>query len=253
MRAFVVFTKKELQEGVRTYRFLIMLAVFVLIGILSPLTALMMPQVIGAMDLGGVTLVLPEPTAIDAWGQFFSNIGLMGMLVVIIVFSGLMANEFSRGTLINLLTKGLSRSTVVLSKFAAASLTWTVAYLLCLGVAIGYIAFYWELDLQNAFLAFASMWLFGELLIAILVFGGTLFGSFAGSLALAGGTVVALMLINIAPNVARFNPMSLAGGTLTLLNGEQSARDFIPAVVICTLTVVALIGASMVAFGKKRV
>ncbi|MCL1787390.1 MAG: ABC transporter permease, partial [Defluviitaleaceae bacterium] len=231
----------------------IMLAVFALIGILSPLTALIMPQIIGAMDLGGVTITLPEPTAMDAWGQFFGNTGLMGMLVVIIVFSGIMANEFSRGTLINLLTKGLSRSTVIISKFVAASLTWTVAYLLCLGVAIGYIAFYWELDLQNAVLAFASLWLFGELLIAILVFGGTLFGSFAGSLALTGGSVVALMLINIAPGVARFNPMSLAGGTLTLLNGEQSPGDFMPAVVISIIAIIMLVVASMVAFGKKLI
>jgi len=253
MKAFGVFTKKELLESVRTYRIIIMLAVFAIIGILSPLTALLMPQILGSIDLGGVIITLPEPTAMDAWGQFYSNIGSMGMLVVIIVFSGIMANEFSRGTLVNLLTKGLSRSTVVLSKFTAATIIWTLAYLLSLGVAMAYTAFYWEIDLQNAILAFLSLWLFGELLISMLIFGGTLFASFAGSLALTGGAVVIMMLLNIAPGMARFNPISLAGDSLALLNGAASARDFIPAVVICILLVIVLVAASIVVFGRKKV
>ena len=253
MRAFIVFTKKELLEGIRTYRLFIMLAVFMLIGIVSPLIALMTPQILGSIDLGGVVIELPEPTAMDAWGQFFSNVGLMGMLVVIIVFSGIMANEFSRGTLINLLTKGLNRTTVILSKFIAATFVWTAAYLVCLGVAMAYVAFYWEIDVQNAVLAFVSLWLFGELLIAMLIFGGTLFASFAGSLALAGGTIIVLMLLNIAPNFARYNPISLAGSTVSLLNGAQSAGDFIPAVIVCGVAVVVFIAVSIIVFGKKRV
>ena len=253
MRAFVVFTKKELMESLRTYRLIIILAVFAILGILSPLTTLIMPEILGNMDLGGVTIILPEPTAMDAWAQYFGDIGMMGMLVVIIVFSGIMANEFSRGTLVNLLTKGLNRSTVILSKFAAASLIWTAAYLLSLSITMGYIAFFWEIDLQNAILAFVSLWLFGEMIIAILIFGGTLFGSFAGSLALVGGTIVMLMLINIAPNVARFNPISLSGSTVTLLDGSKSPGDFVPAMIVCGAITVVFIAVSMAVFGKKRV
>ena len=253
MRAFTVFTKKELLESVRTYRFVIAIAVFVLMGILSPLTALMLPRLIETMDLGDFQIILPEPTAMDAWAQFFSNVGTMGMLVVIILFSGIMANEFSRGTLVNLLTKGLNRTTVILSKFVAASLVWTTVYLVCLGVTIGYVAFYWEVNLQNPVLAFVSLWLFGELLIAILILGGTLFGSFGGSLALAGGMIVILMLINIIPNMASYNPISLSGSTLTLLDGGQMAGDFIPAVMICGVAITTFMVLSIVVFWKKKI
>ena len=253
MRAFTVFTKKELLESVRTYRFVIAIAAFMLMGILSPLTALMLPRLLETMDLGDFEIVLPEPTAMDAWAQYFSNVGTMGMLVVIILFSGIMANEFSKGTLVNLLTKGLNRTTVIVSKFVAASLVWTLAYLLCLGVTLGYVAFYWEINLQNSVLAFASLWLFGELLIAILILGGTLFGTFGGSLALTGGMIVILMLLNIIPNMARYNPISLAGSTLTLLDGGHVSGDFVPAVMICGVAIVACIALSVVVFWKKKI
>ena len=252
MRAFAVFIKKELLESVRTYRFVITVAVFVLMGILSPLTALMLPRLLETMDLGEFAIILPEPTAMDAWAQFFSNVGTMGMLVVIILFSGIMANEFSRGTLVNLLTKGLNRTTVIAAKFVAASLVWTLAYLVCLGVTMGYVVFYWEVNLQNPVLAFMSLWLFGELLIAILILGGTLFGSFGGGLALAGGMIVILMLLNIIPNMASYNPISLAGSTLTLLDGGQVAGDFVPAMIICGGMIIMFIVLSIVVFRKKK-
>ena len=254
MRTFIIFTKKELLESLRTYRLIIMLIVFMLIGILSPLTALLMPRVIGSLDLGeGVEIILPEPTAMDGWEQFFSNVGMMGMLILIIVFSGIMANEFSRGTLVNLLTKGLNRTTVILSKFVAATLVWTAAYLICLIVTMAYITFLWELDLQNAILAFVSPWLFGLFLIAMLTFGGVLFASFAGSLALTGGMIITLMLLNVAPNIARYNPISLAGSAVALLNGIQSVENFIPTIIICAVAIIIFIIASIVVFGKKRV
>lgn len=253
MRAFSVFTKKELMESLRTRRFVISLAVFVIFGILSPLTALLLPEILGAFEMGGVIITIPEPTAMDAWLQYFSNIGSMGMLVVIVVFSGIMAHEFSRGTLVNLLTKGLNRTTVILSKFFAASLIWTVIYLVSLGVALAYIAVFWEMDMQNAVLAFVSLWLFGELLIAVLIFGGTLTGSFGGSLGMALGVIIVLGIVSAAPAAARFNPISLAGGTVTLLNGESAVGDFMPAVIICGVAVIVLVIASIVVFGKKRV
>jgi ABC-2 type transport system permease protein len=174
------------------------------------------------------------------------------MLTLIIIFSGLMANEFSRGTLINLLTKGLRRDTVILAKFAAATVIWTLAYLVCLGVTVAYTAYYWGIDIHNAVLAFGGLWLFGEFLIALLIFGGTLFANFYGGLAVAGGVIIALNLVGIAPKAAKYNPISLAGATLALLTGEQGSSEFATAVIITAVAVIALLAASVGVFRKKR-
>jgi len=252
VRAFFVFWRKELLESLRTGKLAIMLAVFALLGVLSPLLALLTPAIVGNLDLGGVVIELPEPTAMDSWAQFFKNVGQMGMLTVVIIFSGLMAGELSRGTLVNLLTKGLGRDVVIWAKFAAATVVWTLAYLLALAITAAYTAWYWGLDLHNPLAAFAGLWLFGELLVALQILGGTLTASHYGSLALSAGVVVALSLLSIAPASAAYNPLSLTGATLALLSGDKDAADFAWALALTAAATALLLAASVAAFRRRR-
>jgi ABC-2 type transport system permease protein len=135
MKAFLAFTKKEITEYLRTYKLMILVLVFLLFGMMNPVLAKFTPEIIKA---AGLDLQLPPPTAFDSWAQFFKNVGQMGLVIIVVVFSGIMANEFSKGTLINILTKGLKRSTVIWSKYTVASVIWTLVYLFCFGVTYVY-------------------------------------------------------------------------------------------------------------------
>lgn len=253
MKQFMVFTKKEFKESLATYKLYILLAVFLIFGIISPLFAKILPDVLGSMEDTGIVIQITDPTVMDSWAQFFKNIGQMGMLVIAIIFSGIMSNEFSKGTLINLLTKGLTRKTVVLSKMFSASALWTISYLLSLGVCAAYTAYFWNLDgLHHVLLSFTALWLFGELLISLLMLGGTLFNNNFGGLLSCFAVVVILNLVGIIPNSAKYNPVSLAGGTLNLLSGAQEASDFIPAMIICTVLIIAIVITTILIFNKKR-
>jgi len=254
MKQFIAFTKKEIYESVATFRLYILLAVFVIFGMMSPLIAKLMPDILKNLGDSGVVITLPEPTAMDAWGQFFKNVGQMGMLDLVIIFSGIMSNELSKGTLINLLTKGLKRHTVILSKFLSASVLWTVNYLLCFGICYAYTAYFFGIDaISHAVLAFTAPWLFGELMLALLIFGGTLFGNIYGSLLSCLSAVIVLSVISIVPKAAGYNPITLSGGTFSLLNGAKEPSDFIPAEIICSALIVALIAGAIVVFDRKRV
>ena len=256
MRQFIAFTKKELRESASTFRAYILLIVFALLGMMSPLFAKLTPEILNSLgDMGqGVIIRLPDPTALDAWAQFFKNVSQMGMLVLVIIFGGIMSNEFSRGTLVNLLTKGLSRKTVILSKFLTAGLLWAVAYLLCLVVCYAYTTYFFEpIAISHALPVFISPWLFGELLIALLIIGGTLFGNIYGSLLTCFAAVVALNVVSITPRASKYNPVSLAGGTLSILYGTGSPSDFIPAMIICAAATVGLIAVSILIFDKKTI
>lgn len=254
MKQFIAFSKKEFYESNATFRIHILLAVFLIFGIMSPLLAKLTPEIIKSLGDTGVIIQIPEPTALDSWAQFFKNIGQMGILVVVIMFCGIMSNELSKGTLINLLTKGLKRNTVILSKFFVATILWLLAYLLCFSVCLAYTAYFWDLgDMNNALLAFAAPWLFGELIIALLILGGTLFGNIYGSLLSCLSVVIALNIVSIFPKTSKYNPVTLSGGTLSLLSGASEASDFIPAVIICTVLTVGLIIASVFVFNKKKV
>lgn len=253
MRAYFAFIKKEFMEYTRTYKLVIMGVVFLLFGIMNPAIAKVMPDIIKSATPAGMEIKIPPPTALDAWAQFFKNVGQMGLLVLIIVFSGIMANEFSRGTLINILTKGMKRSTVILSKITVAAIIWTSSYLLSFLVSYFYTAYFWKMEgMHHVFLTFFSLWLFGLLLITLLIFGGVLFKNIFGSLFLSGGAIVVTMLLNINPKFQKYNPITLASENMLLLTSKKDLSDFIPAVTVCGVFIIVLVGGSVLLFNKKQ-
>ncbi len=251
MKAFWAFTKKEITEYVRTSKIIILGTVFLLFGMMNPVLAKFTPEIIKA---AGLDINLPEPTALDSWAQFFKNVGQMGLVVVVIVFSGIMANEFSKGTLINILTKGLKRKTVILSKFAVASVLWTLSYLFCLLVTALYTAYFWKMTgMHQLFLVFVGPWIYGEFLIILLILGGILFKTSIGSLLLVGGLTLVMTILSIFPKLQKFNPMTLTSDNMALLSGVKGVTDFSLALVICVVLISVGLVASIRLFDRSSV
>lgn len=254
MKAFIAFTKKEYCEGLRTYKILILSAVFLLFGMMSPLTAKLTPQLLQKFMPEGMTITLAEPTALDSWAQFFKNISQMGFIVVAILFSGIMANEFSRGTLINILTKGLPRRTVILSKFTMAVLLWTFSYLLCFGVCYAYTAYFWKgATVSNLLFSVFCLWLFGLLMLAVIMLGSILFRSSYGCLLFTGTFIAVLFLLDIVPKFQKYNPLMLASGNMALLTNKLAAIDMRTPAIISLAIIILSVAASIDVFNKKQV
>lgn len=254
MKAFFAFTGKEFTEYIRTYKLFILLIVFMIFGFLSPITAKYMPQILEMAGLDPAALGLGAPTAADSFAQFFKNVGQMGLLVVVIIFSGIMATEFSKGTLVNMLTKGLKRPIVILSKWVSSVLCWTLAYLLCFGISYGYTVYYFGVEgYHHQFAAFFALWLYGVLLLVLVILGGTLFKNIYGSLLLTGGVAVVLTLLNLVPTFQKYNPGSLATDNLALLTAQKGLDDLLPAFILCGASILILTAASVIIFNKKQI
>ena len=256
MRPFIAFSKKELFESVKTQRLTILLIVFAIFGIMSPLIALMLPRLLAGAELApGMIIDLPEPTAIDSWIQFFGNVGQMGMVAVMLIFAGITATELSKGTLLPLLTKGLPRHSVIMAKFAVAFIMWTLAYLLCALIAQAYTAFYWDamqIPLSHMLLALAGPWIYGLLLIALLILGGIIIRGQYGSLLFTAILVLTMGAINIWPAANRFNPSTLAANVVGLFTEQNVPADFIPAFIVSAVAIITCLIAAMLAFNKKQ-
>lgn len=253
MRGYLAFTKKEFVEFNRTYKLLILFAVFLLLGMMNPLTAKLTPMLLEKFMPEGIKITLGEPTALDSWAQFYKNVPQMGIIVVVLLFSGLMSQEYSKDTLINMLTKGLPRKTVVFSKITMAASMWTAAYGLCFAVSWGYTAYFWKEDtlLSIPFAAFC-LWIYGLLLISALVLGSVLFANSYGSLLFTGGFVGLQFLVNIIPNAAKYNPISLSTRNLDLINGVAAKSELLVPVIVSLVLCVALVFVSILVFNKKR-
>ena len=79
MNGYLAFMKKEWMEQIRTFKLFILFVVFFIFGMLSPLTAKLMPELLSQIPIEGMTIILPEPSAIDSYTQFFKNCSQMGL------------------------------------------------------------------------------------------------------------------------------------------------------------------------------
>jgi ABC-2 type transport system permease protein len=253
MKGYTAFFRKELLEQRRTYKLLIMLAVFTIFGTMSPLLAKLMPELFKSMAIEGMTITIPEPTFIDAYAQFFKNVTQMGVIVLLLVFSGSMSHELSKGTLTNVLAKGLSRSSVVLSKYTAGLTLWTFSLALSAAVNYGYTLYlFGSHTAANLILSLLCLWLFGAFLLSVSIFTGTLLkGGYSGLLATAA-VLGLLLLLSAFPGGSYRNPVSMAGVNLGLIDGSVAAADIMPAFWLTLgLCVVCITGATLV-FRKKQ-
>lgn len=229
MKAYGAFVKKEWMEWVRTYKLLILGAVFLLLGIMGPLAARYLPELFKSMMTDGIRFTLPTPTEGDAWEQFFKNVCQIGLIVLVLALGGGMAGEYSAGTLAHLVPKGLSYRAVILAKATMAGIVWSGSYLLCFATSLLYTRFFWEpgVPADRLALAVIGLWLFGLFLISTVMLGGALFRSTYACLLFTGGLVAVQFLANMLPKAGQYLPLALATQNMSLIRQTAEPADLL--------------------------
>lgn len=253
MKGYMAFIKKEFLEQLRTYRALILLSVFFLFGLMSPLTAKMLPEILSGIEMEGMVITLQEATAMDAYSQFFKNTTQMGVIVILLVFGGMLSNELTRGTLINILAKGLGRHTVLLSKYTAALVLWTITLIFTGLVNQGYTMYLFDTSyLQNIVFSLFLIWLFGAFLLALIILSSILSGGSFGGLILTATVLGGLLLLNIVPSMDKFNPIYLTSHNMELLSGSLKPADTLLPISITIVLIFLCIETSVLLFRRKK-
>ncbi|MCL2051905.1 MAG: alpha/beta fold hydrolase [Lachnospiraceae bacterium] len=259
MIGFITFLKKELIEAVKTYKLLILGAVFLIFGMMSPLMAKMMPEIMKwamASDpqTAGIDLssLFTEPKALDAWIQFYSNIGQIGLIVLVIVFSGMLSSEISKGTLTIILTKGLARKAAILAKLTSAVLIWTANLTIAFLISWGYTVYFFPGEkLEHIGFAVFCLWVFGVFLLSLTTLAAALTKTTIFCMLSVGGGAVALTLLNIIPFINRHNPITLNSVPIQLLSGTIMPKGVYPTLIATSIIIAFLILASVVAFDQR--
>ncbi len=235
MRGFSAFFRKEWLEQLRKGRIWIYGGIFFAFGILSPMLAKMIPMLyeLFSDDFAELGLQIGEirVSAMDSWIQFVGNIPT-GLLVMVILFSGAYTGEYSKGTLIPLLTKGLSRRAVVLVKLLVISIMWTAGLLMCFGITFTINAVFWDNSVVDHLLfACFGWWLYGMFFLCAVSFLSALFRSMFQVLLGAGAIYVVLLILNFFPKIAKYIPNKLKESA-TLYTGAQGPADYAAAAII---------------------
>lgn len=252
MRGFQAFTKKEIRENTRNYRFFILGIVFAVVGLLSPLSARFLPELMENLIDENITIILAEPTYIDSWLQFFSNMTQMGLVAFVLVFSSILAKEYDKGTLVHMVTKGLPRLTIYYSKFVVMLVSWTVFYWMSFAITLGYTFYYFpEGNTEGLFLATGALYLFGVMLIAILISSAAFFSSVFAPLLTVGVFVTALFILNLFPTVAEWSPVQLASRNVEWLINTGGDTELYQSLFVTSLVMLASLIIGSLAFKRK--
>ncbi len=253
MKGYAAFLRKEFVEQGRTHKLLIMLVVFTIFGMTSPLLAKLMPQILSSIGTDGITINFPEPTYMDAYAQLFKNVSQMGIVVLLLVFASSMSQELSRGTLVNVLAKGLPRTAVVTSKYTACLALWTLSLALTASVSYGYTLYLFGSH-PTAHLLFSllCLWLFGAFLLSVIILTGTLLKGGYGGLLATALVLGILLLLGIIPSSTHWNPVTLASVSTSLLDGSVKTADIISAFWVSAGATVLCIAGAVLVFRKKQ-
>ena len=256
MRSFIAFFKKELLEALRGGRFLILFIIFCVVGIMNPaitkLTPFIMEILSEELAESGMIITAITADALMSWSEFFQNVP-MALMAFVFLTAGSFPKEYDSETLVIILTKGLDRYKVVLSKVTVMLLTWSIGYWICFLITYGCNAYFWDNSIAVGLIpASINWWVFGIFVVALMLFFSVISRGYGMVLLGTGGSILVLYLLGLLPRIKEYMPTTLMNYA-SLLIGAESFSDYLPVFIITAALSIALIGISIPIFNKKQI
>lgn len=247
MSGFRVLLGKELTEAWRTRRLPAVAGLFLVLGMMSPLFARYMAEIIeliaGDQLLG---IPLPEPSAVMALEQLQKNIGQLGTLAAIALAMGSVSSELDRGTAALVLAQPASRGAFLGAKLAAIGVVLAVSMALSAAIAWVYTAVLFEPQPVGGWIAMAILsWLALVAWSAVTFLASTVTGSTTAAAGLGFVALIGVSLLAAIPTLDRLLPTGLIAPAIAIASGATGALDTARLATAVAGTVL-LIGGSLV-------
>ncbi|MGE5333317.1 MAG: ABC transporter permease [Nitrososphaerota archaeon] len=254
MEGFSVFLRKELREMVRNNRLLVVATVFLILGIISPLTAKYTPELLKAIGTGqpGVQITFPTPTVADAIAQYLKNVAGTGIFVAILLPMGMVAREKERGTAAFVLTKPVSRAAFLGAKLVALLVLLSVGVLVAAIITYIYTAILFEPLSLGGFIGCSVLVLLSLVAHGLLTFlGSTLVSSQLAAVGIGLAAWVLISIIGISPAAAQYTPSGLMEPASALARGA-SPEHLLLSVVANLILCVVVAAIAWLAFRRQE-
>jgi ABC-2 type transport system permease protein len=237
-----VLVHKELIESWRTYRLPVVVGLFLIIGLGSPLLAKFLPDIIAAAggdQLGAIEIA--TPVAADAVTQVWKNLSQFGAFAAIILAMSSVALELDRGTAAFVLSKTVTRGAFLGGKIVVVAAVLLAATLLAVLVAWVYTAILFEPASVGGWVAMGLLaWLGLAAWAAITFLGSTVTGSAAAAAGLGFVAWLGLSILSAIPNIGRLTPGGLADPAIALATGRPIEPDDVVVPIVATVILIAV-------------
>jgi len=219
---FRILLAKEFLEQRRTSKLLIFMAVFFIVGTISPLLAKYTPQLLRSIpDIPPeFAELIPEPSLKDSISQYAENTSQFGVLLVIVLTMNVITQERERGTAGMLFSKPVKRRTFVLSKWLAGMLTVTAGVIISsMACAIYTTILFGELPIGKYLIFNLLLLLFLAVYLSVALLASALARTQGMAAAIAFGFLVILMILSSLPRVNNYCPVGLLNWGSEIFNG----------------------------------
>lgn len=233
--------RKELHELWATRKALIALVVMLAFGMISPISAKLLPDLLDSIGEGQqVQIIVPEPTLKDALDQFVKNAQQMLMFMVLLLSFGTVVAERERGLMTMTFPHGLSRPIFVLAKFTALVILLGLGMIGSAGVTYFYSSVLFEPPEVLNFVGIALLlYIYLVMFAALGILGSTLGRTTFG----AAGITFGLVLMIILPSLfISFAPTALTQWAISLAAGDTGSSQW--GALLCTIALT--LGAVMI-------
>jgi ABC-2 type transport system permease protein len=233
----------------RTYRLTILVVVFTFFGLLGPLTAAYLPEIVSlasqSEDLGAA-IELPEPVPSDGISQFVGNVSQLGLIVVAAIAALAVAVDARPGLAAFYRTRQpAARSWIVprwLATSLAAGVAWTVGLLAAVYETVLLIG---PLPVAGMVVGWAAWVLYLAFAVAVAALAAGIVRSTVAVTAVSVGLLIGMALVGLLPAVGEWLPSHLVGAPAALAQGAVEAEEYLrAALVTVAATAGALIGAA---------
>jgi len=135
MRQWIVMYNKEMLEMWRSFKWLWVPLVFILLGIMQPVSTYYLPQIlesVGGLPEGAV-IEIPMPTSGQTMAEVISQYGSIGLLVIVLASMTIVSGEKQSRTIGLVMVRPIPYSSFITAKWAGlVSITWVSLIAGCL-------------------------------------------------------------------------------------------------------------------------
>ncbi|MBD5096836.1 MAG: ABC transporter permease subunit [Lachnospiraceae bacterium] len=248
MRVYKAFLKKEFMEMARSGKLVASGIIFILFGIMNPAIAKLMPALmkVAAESMEEMGLVFEDVVVTDmtSWTQFYKNIP-MALIIFLVMFSGTVTAEYQKGTIIPMLTKGISPVTVFLSKYSAVLLTWTAGYALTFCITYFYNEYFWGNVTENIVYTAVCSYVLGIFLLSVMMLMSVICKGNTSVIVTVAVIFFVIYMLSIIPDVKDYLPTKLMNSN-ELMVGKSASSDYTVSMVITiTISVICAVASSI--------
>jgi ABC-2 type transport system permease protein len=226
MSGFAVLVRKELLESWRTRRLPVVSGLFLLLGMLSPITARYLPEILRVAMGDQLTIPIPDPTTAAAVEQLQKNLAQLGALTAIAIAMGSVAGELDRGTAAFVLSQPVTRRAFLAAKLVALAIVLAIATILSVAVAWVYTSILFEPLPVAGWAALAVLgWLALAVLAGVTFLASAATGSATGAAGLGFVALISFSMAAAVPAADRVLPTGLTQPAALLALGRPDAVD----------------------------